>query len=95
MRITERKLLAGLDGLTKGGDLISKIGEVEIRWNYRVSNGGCQGYCVTDTRANADIITLECDRHGHLPLLKHLSADLDERRVEAERLYRTIGGDEV
>lgn len=62
MKITEKALLDGYDGITKGGTKISMINGERIWWDYRTEEGGEPAtVCSPD---NAECITLENDRHG-------------------------------
>jgi hypothetical protein len=67
MKITEKMLLNGVNGITNGGDYISIVRGVEIRWNYRSTDdwGRPETVCEIPYR---EVITLEWDRTGVIPI---------------------------
>ena len=60
-KITEKMLLDGYDGKTKGWDNISLVEGKRILWTYRTSRQD-DGYNVACPREKAREITLEYDR---------------------------------
>lgn len=62
MKITEKMLLDGFNGITNGGTLISKIGDETVWWSYR-DTSYWDGHPVCN-RENAGEITLEYSRNG-------------------------------
>ena len=65
MKITEKMLLDGYDGITVCGCKISKIKGELIYWEYRYRHD--EGEAVCD-RGRAELITLEYDRIGEIDL---------------------------
>ena len=68
MRITERRLLDGYDGKSKGGYNISDINNSRIWWAYRKGKHYSDGGNPVCDRLSAMEITLEYERAGTLPL---------------------------
>lgn len=87
MKLTEKMLLDGYDGLTGGMDRLSIVDGKEVRWNYRHDTFEDDGYdCVCDSRDKANHITLEYDRVA--------SIDLDDDCANHPALAR-IASDEA
>jgi len=65
MKLTEKMLLDGYDGITNGIAIISKTQDKKIIWNVREDQGNYQPVCAWE---NADYILLEYDRAGRIEL---------------------------
>jgi len=67
MRLSEKALLDGYQGLARGGDIVSIVRGTRIAWTYRTGRDS-DGYNPVCAREKANEITLEQDRVGTLPL---------------------------
>lgn len=67
MKITEKELLDGYDGICRGGAKKSIINKITVYWEYRHSNNDGVGACVCSPE-RADQISLEYDRVGIIAL---------------------------
>jgi hypothetical protein len=96
MKITEKMLLDGYEGLASGGSFISTVEGKRIFWNYRINNGDGT-YCVCDRNKKgqiyADIITLEYNRRGEIEVMPENNDHLSLAKIKSDeaKLY----GDEV
>jgi len=92
MKITEKMLLDGYDGISKDGITAqSVVSGQRIWWVYRHNNG--EGANVTEIRKNAHFISLENGRTGEIEL------DEDcENHMATAKLYddaHKIWGDKI
>ena len=67
MKITEKELLDGYDGICRGGAKMSIINKIIVYWEYRRSNDDGIGACVCSPQ-RADQISLEYDRVGNIDI---------------------------
>lgn len=91
MKITEKQLLDNLDGISKGGDYMSKINGETVWWTYRTGLESDGFNCICD-RDRATEITLENNRHATIEMV---DCDNHPALKELKRLDNIIGGDEI
>ena len=84
MKITEKQLLDGYDGITKCGCKISIVSGHTIYWEYRREHDEGAAVCDVD---RADIITLENDRVGNIPLSVPSHPAIKKIRSDEQKLY--------
>ena len=88
MKLTEKELLAGYDGICRGGAKKSIINGITIYWEYRRNNDDGVGACICMPE-RADFISLEYDRQGNIALDDSHNDTLAIDRIvsDEEKLY--------
>jgi hypothetical protein len=92
MKISEKALLDGYDGITNGGNYISKVKGDVVFWNYRVGQT-CDGFNCVTTRDDATEISLENDRVGTVKMTSRWDKHNAVKQIKSDE--NKLWGDEL